>query len=100
MYGAFWCSHCYEQKVTFGEKAMKTFPYVECFPSGWKEGEQMDRACKDAKVRAFPTWVINGKSVEGELSLNAIQDILDGRAEKEAAAAQEALRAVMSGEGF
>ena len=38
MYGAFWCSHCYEQKLTFGAEAMKEFPYVECYPDGWKRG--------------------------------------------------------------
>ena len=36
MYGAFWCSHCYEQKQKFGLDAMQAFPYVECFPEGWK----------------------------------------------------------------
>jgi uncharacterized membrane protein len=34
MYGAFWCSHCYDQKQTFGEEAMAAFPYVECYPEG------------------------------------------------------------------
>ena len=37
MYGAFWCSHCYDQKQTFGQQAMPEFPYVECFPDGWKK---------------------------------------------------------------
>lgn len=34
MYGAFWCSHCYDQKQAFGAEAMETFPYVECYPDG------------------------------------------------------------------
>lgn len=37
MYGAFWCSHCYDQKQEFGQQAMAEFPYVECFPEGWKK---------------------------------------------------------------
>jgi hypothetical protein len=37
MYGAFWCSHCYDQKMDFGREAMAEFPYVECFPQGWKK---------------------------------------------------------------
>jgi hypothetical protein len=37
MYGAFWCSHCYDQKQEFGREAMAEFPYVECFPEGWKK---------------------------------------------------------------
>lgn len=36
MYGAFWCSHCFDQKQTFGKQAMSEFPYVECYPDGWK----------------------------------------------------------------
>ena len=35
MYGAFWCSHCHEQKEAFGAQAMKDFPYVECYPDGF-----------------------------------------------------------------
>jgi hypothetical protein len=37
MYGAFWCSHCYEQKEAFGREAVGSLPYVECFPEGWKK---------------------------------------------------------------
>ncbi len=33
----------------------------------------MIKACQDAGVRAFPTWVINGRVVEGELTLEAIE---------------------------
>jgi hypothetical protein len=37
MYGAFWCSHCFEQKVLFGAEAVREgFGYVECFPDGYK----------------------------------------------------------------
>ena len=40
MYGAFWCTHCYDQKQDFGMEAMSDFPYVECYPEGvhqaWK----------------------------------------------------------------
>ena len=35
MYGAFWCSHCFEQKQAFGKGAMADFPYVECYPDGY-----------------------------------------------------------------
>lgn len=35
MYGAFWCSHCHEQKEAFGSQAMQDFPYVECYPNGF-----------------------------------------------------------------
>ena len=40
MYGAFWCSHCHEQKEAFGSVAMKDFPYVECYPDGFRKVRQ------------------------------------------------------------
>ncbi|GAX79665.1 hypothetical protein CEUSTIGMA_g7106.t1 [Chlamydomonas eustigma] len=76
MYGAFWCSHCFDQKQTFGKKAMTDFPYVECFPTGWRRGERIADVCEAAGVRAFPTWVINGRTVEGDLSLDALEQEL------------------------
>jgi uncharacterized membrane protein len=45
MYGAFWCSHCYDQKQEFGQAAMAEFPYVECFPDGWK------KVCRGVRAR-------------------------------------------------
>ena len=41
MYGAFWCSHCFEQKEAFGREAMKDFPYVECYPDGFRKASNM-----------------------------------------------------------
>lgn len=41
------------------------------------QGLPVDKACSDAGVRAFPTWVINGRNVEGELTLEALQAELD-----------------------
>ena len=56
MYGAFWCSHCAEQKAAFGAGA--PLPYVECFPEGYRKGVQMAPACKAAKLDGFPTWAL------------------------------------------
>ena len=56
MYGAFWCSHCAEQKEAFGAGA--PLPYVECFPEGYRKGVQMAPACKAAKLEGFPTWAL------------------------------------------
>lgn len=36
MYGAFWCSHCFDQKQDFGKEAAADFPYVECYPDGMR----------------------------------------------------------------
>lgn len=77
MYGAFWCSHCFDQKESFGKEAMEYFPYQECFPEGWKRGVKIAPACEAAGVKAFPTWVINGKTLEGELSLEMLEGLLE-----------------------
>ncbi|KAH7616306.1 hypothetical protein Ndes2526B_g08402 [Nannochloris sp. 'desiccata'] len=77
MYGAFWCSHCYDQKQIFGQEAMSDFPYVECFPGGWKQGVEMAPACKAANLEGFPTWVVGSEKLEGAKSLEELQAALD-----------------------
>ncbi|GAV78577.1 VKOR domain-containing protein [Cephalotus follicularis] len=74
MYGAFWCSHCLEQKEMFGHEAAKLFDYVECFPDGYKKGTNIAKACADAKIEGFPTWVINGQVLSGERELSELAD--------------------------
>lgn len=66
MYGAFWCSHCQEQKQMFGHEAAKLLDYVECFPEGFFKGTKMEKACLDVGIEGFPTWVINGEVLSGE----------------------------------
>ncbi|KAL5679120.1 hypothetical protein ACJX0J_005505, partial [Zea mays] len=61
MYGAFWCSHCNEQKQMFGHEATKILDYVECFPNGAGKGKKMTAECAAAGLEGFPTWFINGK---------------------------------------
>ena len=85
MYGAFWCSHCFEQKETLGAEAMKTGKfYVECFPDGWERGKQMAGVClaplngEGRKLQGFPTWVIGGQVMEGDKSVTELEKILDG----------------------
>ena len=34
MYGAYWCSHCFDQKSAFGSKAVEDIDYVECAADG------------------------------------------------------------------
>lgn len=45
----------------FGQEAAKQLDYVECFPNGYKKGTKIAKACADAKIEGFPTWVINGQ---------------------------------------
>lgn len=83
MYGAFWCSHCIEQKETFGAGAQ--IPYVECFPDGWERGTPVTEACSAAKVEGFPTWVINGKKLEGEQTLEELAKLSGFEGQNDAA---------------
>ena len=57
MYGAYWCQHCKNDKAKFGD-AFKYVPYVEC--------TQDVKKCTDAGVQGYPTWIVNGKKLEGE----------------------------------
>lgn len=52
-YGAYWCPHCFHQKVIFGQQAGNRLPYVECAkePAG-------AQVCEAAGVTAYPTWVM------------------------------------------
>ncbi|KAJ0468559.1 putative vitamin K epoxide reductase, Thioredoxin-like superfamily, VKOR domain superfamily [Helianthus annuus] len=65
MYGAFWCSHCLEQKEMFGQEAAKMLDYGECYPDGFKIGTPLSQECKEVKIRGFPMWVIKGQVLEG-----------------------------------
>ncbi len=49
-YGAFWCSHCFEQKEAFGAAAAKELPYVECYPDGFHKVARRRRAAPQNRV--------------------------------------------------
>lgn len=64
-YGAFWCSHCNNQKEMFGEAA-KSLPYIEC---STEDGNGQLDICKDNNVTGYPTWEFtDGTRETGELS--------------------------------
>ena len=75
MFGAFWCSHCYEQKQTFGYEAMQSIPYVECDKEGYRNQRDV---CRERDVPGYPTWEIGGKLFPGERSLDELREIVDG----------------------
>lgn len=72
-FGAYWCSHCFEQKQTMGKDAMKNIPYIECSAEG--KNSQAD-VCKKAKVPGYPTWEIGGKLFPGEMSIDELENIV------------------------
>ena len=76
-YGAFWCSHCKDQKLALGRQAMAVVEYVECFPDGWRKGEPLAPACAAADVKGFPWWEIAGEAHSGEQTFDQLEAILD-----------------------
>jgi uncharacterized membrane protein len=71
-YGASWCPHCQEQKRLFGASASR-LPYIECSPAG--RNAPQSSSCRRAGIQSYPTWVINGRAIVGEvLSLAQLAD--------------------------
>jgi len=72
-YGAFWCSHCFDQKAALGKESMDIIPYIECS----KDGKNSQSAlCKEKELPGYPTWEINGQLYPGEQSLEELQEIV------------------------
>jgi uncharacterized membrane protein len=71
-YGAYWCPHCYEQKQLFGKPAYKELNYVECSTDGKNAQPQV---CKEAGVKYFPSWQINGELTSGVKTLEELADL-------------------------
>ena len=70
-YGAWNCPACSKQKKLFGEEAVKKLPYVECTKP--KEMPQQAKACIEANIRVFPTWLLpNGERLEGLQSIEEL----------------------------
>ncbi|MFN9871522.1 MAG: hypothetical protein ACK55E_08800 [Cyanobacteriota bacterium] len=68
-YGAWWCPACFKQKNLFGQEAGNRLPYVEC-----DKGEPGRERCRAAAIKAYPTWVLNGRRLEGVQSLRELKD--------------------------
>lgn len=66
MYGAYWCSHCQNQKSMFGDN-FKYVNYVECT-------SQVD-LCSAKGIGGYPTWEINGSFYPGEQDLAKISEL-------------------------
>jgi glutaredoxin len=70
MYGAYWCPHCAAQRRLFGRIAFNLYiDYIECASNGYRA---QPKACEAAEIKAYPTWVIQGKYHEGVHSLKEL----------------------------
>ncbi|MFN4194621.1 MAG: vitamin K epoxide reductase family protein [Thermosynechococcus sp.] len=72
MYGAYWCSHCHDQKELFGKQAVRELNYVECDPNG--ANPQVER-CRAKGIQGYPTWEINNQLYTGTRSLSELSQL-------------------------
>lgn len=72
-FGAYWCSHCYEQKEAMGLEAMRGIPYIECAKEGLNSQRDL---CQERKVPGYPTWEVGGKLYPGEMELDELEDMV------------------------
>ena len=70
MYGAYWGSHCQNQKKMFGD-AFATIRYVECARSDNSRAQTQE--CLDADIKGYPTWIFpDGSRLSGEQPLSEL----------------------------
>jgi uncharacterized membrane protein len=74
MFGAYWCSHCFDQKQALGIEALARLPYVECARDGANTQAQL---CRQLDVPGYPTWQIGGRLYAGEKSIEDLARLLD-----------------------
>jgi hypothetical protein len=71
MYGAYWCSHCIDQKNTFG-RSFKHIIYIEC---SLPNNAGQNTRCKEESIESYPTWEFKDKSrLTGEVSLERLAE--------------------------
>lgn len=79
MFGAYWCSHCYEQKQRLGKEAYMNVQYVECSKEGL---DSKSNLCKEKNIPGYPTWEINGNLYPGDMYLDELEEIIQKELKK------------------
>ncbi len=69
LYCASWAPHCQDQKELFGHSAHR-LPYVECSPAGPRTPQAVE--CKNAGIRSYPTWILNGRRYVGTQAMELL----------------------------
>jgi hypothetical protein len=65
-------NYCQQQKALFGSKAFSQLDYIECDPAGQNARTNL---CREANVRGFPTWELNGKRYSGLRTLPELAEL-------------------------
>ena len=72
MFGAYWCSHCANQKNLFGS-SFKYVNYIECSLPGRAGQTQI---CIRENIKSYPTWEFsNGIRKEGTQNLEQLSKL-------------------------
>lgn len=70
MYGAYWCSHCEDQKQMFGKEGFKEVNYVECDRRGKNAKPEL---CLAKNISSTPTWEFgDGSRMKGKLPFEVL----------------------------
>lgn len=72
IYGAYWNTETSLQTELFGA-SLKYIDYVECTPKENPREQTME--CKSAKIKGYPTWIINGEVFAGKQSLETLSSV-------------------------
>ncbi|MEK6891813.1 MAG: hypothetical protein AABX25_01385, partial [Nanoarchaeota archaeon] len=65
MYGAYWCSHCNNEKALFGE----SFQYVDYTECSLPDNSGQTQVCLNANIDSYPTWEFkDGSRIKGEMT--------------------------------
>jgi uncharacterized membrane protein/glutaredoxin len=75
MYGAYWCTHCYDQKQKLGKKAFAKITYIECDRGGVASQAKL---CRQKRIPGYPTWEIDGELYPGELQMEDLEKLANG----------------------
>jgi len=78
MFGAYWCSHCINQKEILGREVFTGTPavlqYIECDADGANSQKEI---CQEEGIKGYPTWQLNGKLFSGEKDVTELAELLD-----------------------
>ena len=66
IYGTEWCSHCKNQKQTFGN-SFQYIDYIDC--------DKNKNECLKSDIQGYLTWEIDGKKYPGEQSLQRLSQL-------------------------
>ena len=77
-YGAYWCPHCNNQKLSFGNKAAKKLPYVECALYPTEVAAVAKQVLRDYKAGTYTGGYLDQlKKVESLIEKNKTSKLTD-----------------------